>query len=478
MSSPPSGLDVARVLVYLLPVPTRFLPLAACGLLTLAGCGGERAGQSLGDFALLTPVTASTTLLRMPDDGGVPTLYRAPTLAEVPWARTPDALPALRRPIGTDLDQRLVFALDRDKQIVGLDLETGKVNVFVEDVFDAFLAPDGALFTVGTDSSVTELHRRTPSRWGRKMVGTPQRLFGTLQHDVVAVLTGAPQRLVVVRSDNDPSVVDLPDGPTAVSSWGDLLAIAADSALVVLNPKDDRPPRTIDIPGAARAVAFSPAGNRIYVSGSTKRLVEVDRDTEKTIGRITLPGAPQALRSSLYGGWVMARPAGVDSIWLVDVAAGKFLGTIAGAWADDLPVIIGDIALVRQGDDVVALDLTDELFPEVERIVHGAVDFYLPLGWSPEAPSGPDETPEDDQADEGGDSPRIYLQVSSSQNPKWAEDFAARLSAAGLSASVMAPRQGEEGYRVVIGPYLTREEADSVGRELGAPYFIYQPRTP
>ena len=414
----------------------------------------------------------------MPADGGRPTLYRAPTLAEVPWQRTPDTLPALRRPIGTDLDQRLVFALDRDKQIVGLDLETGRVNVFVENVYDAFLAPDGALFAIGTDSSVTELHRRTPARWGRKMVGTPQRLFGTLQQDVVAVLTGEPQRLAVVRSDNDPALVDLPDGPTAVSSWGDLLAIAADSALVVLNPKDDRPPRTIDIPGAARAVAFSPAGNRMYVSGTTKRLVEVDRDAEKTIGRITLPGAPQALRSSLYGGWLMARPTGVDSIWLVDVAAGKYRGTIAGAWADDLPVVIGDIALVRQSDDVVALDLTDELFPEVQRVVHGAADFYLPLAWSPEPQSRSDETREDDLAGESADVPRIYLQVSSSQNPKWAEDFATRLSAAGLSASVMAPRQGEEGYRVVIGPYQTREEADSVGRELGAPYFIYQPRTP
>jgi len=446
--------------------------------LVLSGCGGERAGQPLGEFAALTPVTASTTLLRMPAEGGIPTLYRAPTLAEVPWARPPGALPALRRPIGTDLDQRLVFALDRDKQLIGLDLETGKVSAFVEDVYDAFLAPDGALFAVGSDSSVTELHRRTPARWGRKMVGTPQRLFGTLQHDVVAVLSGEPQRLAVVRSDNEPTVVDLPDGPTAVSSWGDLLAIAADSALVVLNPRDDRRPKTIDIPGAARTVAFSPAGNRLYVSGTTKRLVEIDRDTHKTIGRITLPGPAQALRSSLYGGWLLARPSGVDSIWLVNVATGKFRGTVAGAWADDLPVIIGDVALVRQGDDVVALDLTDELFPEVNRVAHGAADFYLPLAWSPEATSRVDETPDDDQVGESADTPRIYLQVSSSQNPKWAEDFATRLSAAGLSASVLAPGQGDDGYRVVIGPYQTREEADSVGRELGAPYFIYQPRTP
>lgn len=414
----------------------------------------------------------------MPAEGGAPVLYRSHTLAEVAWRRPPDTLPALRRPIGTDLDQRLVFALDREKHIVGLDLETGKVRVFVEDVLDAFLAPDGILFAVGTDSTITELHRRIPAKWTHKLVGAPAQLFGTMQHDVVAVLQGEPQRLVVVRSDNEPTVVDLPSGATAVSSWGDLVAIAADSALVVYDPKDDRPPRSIDIPGTAQAVAFSPAGHRLYVAGSSKRIVEVDRDAQKATGRITIPGPPQALRSSLYGGWLMARPAGVDSIWLVDAAAGKFRGSIAGAWAEDLPIIIGDNAVVRQGDDVVMIDLSDELFPEVNRLAHGAVDFYLPLAWLPEEAGMPELTEEEGEAEEAGASPSIYLQVSSSQNPKWAEDFATRLSAAGLSASVLAPRQDDDGYRVVIGPYRSREEADSVGRELGAPYFIYQPRTP
>jgi hypothetical protein len=164
-------------------------------------------------------------------------------------------------------------------------------------------------------------------------------------------------------------------------------------------------------------------------------------------------------------------------VWVVDLTAGKFRGAVAGTWSGDLPTVIGDVLVLRQGDDVVAVDLSTDLMPEVNRVAHGAADFYLPLAWIPEEIGTVLATGGDEAADTV-EAARIYLQVSSSQNPEWAEDFATRLSAAGLSASVLTPRPDEEAYRVVIGPYRTREEADSVGRELGSPYFIYQPRTP
>jgi cell division septation protein DedD len=69
----------------------------------------------------------------------------------------------------------------------------------------------------------------------------------------------------------------------------------------------------------------------------------------------------------------------------------------------------------------------------------------------------------------------VYLQVSSSQNPAWARDLAGQLRDAGLPASVLEPTGPDEGYRVVLGPYASREEAESAGRKLGRPFFIYQP---
>lgn len=53
--------------------------------------------------------------------------------------------------------------------------------------------------------------------------------------------------------------------------------------------------------------------------------------------------------------------------------------------------------------------------------------------------------------------------------------WARQLEQQGLPASVLEPRDGEEGFRVVLGPYPTREVAESTGRRLGRPFFIYQP---
>ena len=69
----------------------------------------------------------------------------------------------------------------------------------------------------------------------------------------------------------------------------------------------------------------------------------------------------------------------------------------------------------------------------------------------------------------------VFLQVSSSQNPAWAAELARQLTDAGLPASVLKPRATEDGYRVVLGPYASRDEAEATGRKLGRPFFIYQP---
>ena len=67
------------------------------------------------------------------------------------------------------------------------------------------------------------------------------------------------------------------------------------------------------------------------------------------------------------------------------------------------------------------------------------------------------------------------MQISSSQNPAWAEELANKMKSQGLPASVMRPRRQDEFYRVVLGPYPSREAADSAGTRLGQPYFLYLP---
>src|SRR5439155_336981 len=39
----------------------------------------------------------------------------------------------------------------------------------------------------------------------------------------------------------------------------------------------------------------------------------------------------------------------------------------------------------------------------------------------------------------------------------------------------LPPQHPDDGYRVVLGPYATREQAEATGRRLGRPFWIYQP---
>ena len=69
----------------------------------------------------------------------------------------------------------------------------------------------------------------------------------------------------------------------------------------------------------------------------------------------------------------------------------------------------------------------------------------------------------------------MYLQVSRSQNPAWAQALAGEIRDEGFPALVITPKSGDEAYRVVVGPYPSRESAESAGRRLGRPSFIYHP---
>jgi cell division protein FtsN len=74
----------------------------------------------------------------------------------------------------------------------------------------------------------------------------------------------------------------------------------------------------------------------------------------------------------------------------------------------------------------------------------------------------------------GAEAP-LYVQVSTSQNEAWSSQMAQQLSRAGLAARVLPPTGLDDGFRVVLGPYESRDEAEAIGRKLGRPFFIYQP---
>jgi hypothetical protein len=283
---------------------------------------------------------------------------------------------------------------------------------------------------------------------------------------------------VLLTSDQARAATRLPAGAAASTYLGDLVAVAADSAVVLYEPQAEQPTRSIEMSGGVRAVAFSPSGHRLYVALRNGDLRILDRLSGEGLNTIELPGPARELRMHFYGNWLLARPETGDSVWVIDLSTDKVAGTVSARWSPDLPAVAGARPLhVRAGGDVRALDLGAPNFPVTGEIDGGAADVWLPLAWLP-AGEDREEQAADSAAADSAAGATIYLQVSSSRNPEWAQELTGKLKSAGLPASVFPPKRGEEAYRVVIGPYATREQAEATGRTLGMPSFVISTEEP
>lgn len=450
---------------HILALPAASLLVAACGK------SPDLATDSLPAGARGMP---SVSVLRLPREGGLARLYRVPGLDSAAW-KPAEKLPPIDRPVGADPEQGLVYVLDKKSNVVALDLDTRRVRTYLDNVRYAALGPDGALYTVDTGSTVTQLVRRTPVRFRSKLQGKPADLYGTMDGALIATLAGKHPALEYLGSDQAPTSTDLPEGQVAASFLGDLVAVAADTAVLLYKPEGKSPPRSLPIVGDARSVLFSPSGHRIYVARAAAPLLVLDRFEGTKLREIELPGPARSLRSDLYGNWLLVRPENGDSVWVVDIGTGRLVGTTPARWTDDLPTVASPhTLLVRRGADLVGLDLSASGFTELGRIAGGASDFWLTLPWHPaqetELPILADSSAV--ASDSGAARSGVYLQVSSSQNPAWAKELSDKLRGAGLPASVLTPKRKDEAYRVVLGPYPTREQAEDTGRKLGMPSFI------
>jgi hypothetical protein len=389
--------------------------------------------------------------------------------------------------VGFDQDQALAYAVDSAGGLQALDLSTGTARLLTSGVSGAVLGPEGTLWVVDRKDSVVRIRNRLAKRTDATLPARPTALYGTGDRQLIAIEGGDTVRAFLVTGAESGASADLPTSHTAASPWGDLVAAAAPTGVYLWAPRGGTPIRRVRVSGTPTSVRFSASGHRIYVGRESDDLAVIDRYAGERIGDIRIPGAAAGLRVAPYGGWLLARPASGDTIWVINLATGEFAGAVAGPWAADLPTVFGDATLlVREGKDLVARDLSKAEFPETGRLKGGAPDLYLPMPWvargsMPEpTPPRPDpakvvETAPDDLGGPVEAPSTVYLQVSRSQNPAWAQALAVEIRDEGFPALVITPRTGEEAYRVVVGPYPSREAAESAGRRLGRPSFIFHP---
>lgn len=396
-------------------------------------------------------------------------------------------LPPLSAVVGADIDERLVFALDTGGNLHALDLESRMTRRYLEHADLPTIGPNGAVFAVQPDHRIARVSRREVSAIRPRFGETPVQLAGSLAGQVVVISTARDSSWVRVLSDEratDP--IALPRGQVAVSAWGDLVAVAAETALVLVDPLDRRPRQSIPLGGGVRHVAFSPSSHRLYVARGRNDLAVVDRFNFVEGAPIRLPGPAASLRIDATGRWLLAQPERGDSVWVIDLAAGQHTATIRSEWREDLPLVTGvGTLLLRQGEDVVALDLNRSPPAESGRVSGGGLDLWLSLRWVPPAlqplaqAAAESALVAQDSAlitarapESDGARQRVYLQISSSRNPDWARELARQITAIGFPASVSPPATAEDGYRVLVGPYPSRDEAEEAGRRLGRPYFV------
>src|SRR5262249_17511791 len=156
-------------------------------------------------------------------------------------------------------------------------------------VHDVTVGPDGSLYTVDDSLRVTQYIRRNPLQFQSRLPARPRDLYGTRNSSLLAVSTGASSSLTLLKSEDSPTRGLLPNGDAAATFWGDLIAVAADTAIILIDPDKPDQPVSIPVSGHARAVLFSPSGHRFYVARRSGPLLVYNRFTREKVSEIALP---------------------------------------------------------------------------------------------------------------------------------------------------------------------------------------------
>jgi cell division septation protein DedD len=495
--------------------------------LIVAGCrkpGNDRDAASADAAGRAGARAIPAAAFRLGDAGNGLAVYSLPTLDSTPWGAG-GRVSGARSAIGVDMvGGRLLFR-DTAGAIASFDLVSLRQRTIGTRRATATIGADGALLAVDSFGIVTESQPWGNRTWNDSLGRGIRAVFAAPGPRLLAVrrTRGGDSLEIVTRESGVTASAAVPQAnDIAASHDGDALAFATDSGVVVYEDRDLSHPWFVRLVGAPDAVIFSPSGHRIYAALRDKSaLAVIDRFNQDERGAISLPGPAGALRTDPWGRALLVRnrePGAAGETWVVGVADNGVTGILRGPWASDLPAVAQTgVLLSREGAAVVARDLrsldslgavagaaSDVWFtgrwvpssataraavansrpPTADRRKPAPADSRQPTADSkapvaapvqsvsrqPSAVSPPAASPPPAVSREPSAS--FYAQVLATRNEEAARALAANLSAE--KVQVIAPRQGvgDDNWRVVAGPFRSREAADSAGRSLGRPYWV------
>jgi len=319
---------------------------------------------------------------------------------------------------------------------------------------------------------------------------------------------------------------------------GDRVYFGIDSSLIALRGRALQVTQPLRLDDGVRAVTPTPSGDRLFVAtDSSHKLVVVDRYRDQIEQSIDLPGAVGSLRMDPLGRYLLVRPEKGDSVWVVAVGTARVIGSVRTDWRDDLPLVAPDGALLLADHADVSIVDAETLRPR-GSIRGGARDFWHAIVWNGFRPrAGELDQPvtfaDSDSAAVADTSdtlatalqppPKLPIDTAKGQtvptqtaaNPPrapiprpapprlpapvdtpaaqpprprgWIVSFAAfvsepparkraaAISVDGQNARVVAGQtNGTTVYRVILGPYPTKQDAERVGRESHESFWVYE----
>ena len=495
----------------------------------LIACGPSDRREDTGHDAASSSTSTGPDqiILRIPRSGGAVRAYRYPKLDSLIWTSATNASPP-GRVLAFDSDAGSIAYVDRNGVPGRIDLRSGNVGVASRAKLTSLSSTDGySIYGIAGNGSVTRL---TPTGDWTYAPKQRARLVLPQPDGTLLVLTDEGSTIGVLRvRPPDTDVTDSAEVPDAKrilhAQAGDRVYFGIDSSIFSLRGRGLAVTPTVNLDDDVLAVVPTPSGDRLFVAmDSSNALVVIDRYRDQVDRRIELPGHVSALRMDPLGRYVLARSSAGDSAWVVAVGTARVIGSVSTAWRDDLPLVAPDGAvLLTSGKNVRIVE--GETLKERAVVDGGADDFWHVIVWNGFRPrageldqpvtfensdsaAAADSTepvvtpaPRPDSAAQSGPPraaiprptpPRIPVDTAAGEAARakgWTVSFAAYLSEAsarsraatisveGLKARVVAgqtPGTNTTVYRVVLGPFPTKADAERVGRESKESFWVYE----
>lgn len=491
--------------------------IVALSALSPLSCGrSDRAGElTRGTLTGPDPI-----VVRVARKGGKARAYRYPALDTAIWTSTQN-VPAVGGLLAFDHENGVVAYADTTGTAGWIDLRMGAVRSATKKRFSSIATADGwSIFGV---SDKNEIVRFTPTgEWTLPLKDRKiSRLLPQKDGTLLILIEGADGKSLVTRfRPPDSRLLDSLELErpqfVARTDVGDRVYFALEGRLVAISTAGLQETANVRVAGEILALAPTPSGDRLYIVTRNDAVDVFDRYSGEIVAHVPLPGLVTDLRMDVLGRYVLARSALGDTTWVISTASNKYLGAVESQWREDLPAVMldGKIATVR-GADVMFVDPVSR--EEGGRVTGGAADHWFFMLWNGFRPraQGIDQPvqfswrgQDSVMARALGDTATVAFvgrdvdttsrtgtvppPIESLRPPipqvrtSWTVSFAvvlseeraralaSEISVEGERAHVVAGRSGDTPvFRVVLGPYPTRGDAERVGRASGRQFWVY-----